>query len=148
MSGGSFLDTNVLVYTDDNSEPARKAAAMALVGDTMRARNGVVSVQVVQEYFAVATRKLGVDAVTARAKVELFGAFTIVPTEFDDVLAAIDLHRLHQVSIWDGLIIRSAQRAGCARIYSEDLQEGRRFGGVEIVNPFRRAAPSPRQRRR
>lgn len=148
MSGGSFLDTNVLVYTDDNSEPARKTAAIALVAETMRARSGVVSVQVLQEYFAVATRKLGVDAVTARAKVELFGAFTLVPTEFDDVIAAIDLHRLHQISIWDGLIIRSAQRAGCVRIYSEDLQEGRRFDGVEVVNPFKGAAPAPRPRRR
>lgn len=148
MSGGSFLDTNVLVYTDDNSEPARKAAAIALVGDTMRTRSGVISVQVLQEYFAVATRKLGVDAVTARAKVELFGAFNIVPTEFDDVIAAIDLHRLHQISIWDGLIIRCAQRARCARVYSENLQDGRRFDGVEIVNPFKGTNPGQRQRRR
>lgn len=64
------------------------------------------------------TRKLGVDAVTARAKVELFGALSVVPIEIDDVLGAIDLHLLHQVSFWDGLIIRSAQQACCARIYA------------------------------
>ena len=136
MTGGSFLDSNVLVYTDDTASPAKQAAALALVGDAMRTKTGVVSLQVLQEYFSVVTRKLGVDAATARAKVELLGAFSTSPVDIDDVLAAIDLHRLHQISFWDGLIIRSAQQARCARIYSEDLQHGRRFDGVEIVNPF------------
>ena len=100
-----------------------------------------------QEYFAIVTRTLGVDAVTARAKVELLGAFSRAPIDIDDVLAAIDLHRLHQISFWDALIIRSAQQARCARIYSEDLQHGRRFDGVEIVNPFLGLGPPGRRKR-
>jgi predicted nucleic acid-binding protein len=136
MSGGSFLDSNVLVYTDDASEPVKQKAAITLVSRTMRDRSGVVSLQVLHEYFVTATRKLGVDVVTARQKVELLGAFSAPPVELDDVLAAVDLHRLHQVSFWDGLIIRAAQQARCARIYSEDLQHGRRFEGVVVVNPF------------
>ena len=62
MSGGSFLDSNVLVYTDDAGSPAKQKAAVALVGESMRTRAGVVSLQVLQEYSAVVTRKLGVDA--------------------------------------------------------------------------------------
>ena len=120
---------------------------MALVGESMRTRAGVVSLQVLQEYFAVVTRTLGVDAAMARAKVELLGAFSAVPPDLDDVLAAIDLHRLHHVSFWDALIIRSAQQARCARICSEDLQHGRRFDGVEIVNPFLGLGPARRRRR-
>ncbi|MEX1129991.1 MAG: PIN domain-containing protein [Vicinamibacterales bacterium] len=147
MSGGSFLDSNILVYTDDAADAGKQAAAIALVSDVMRTRTGVVSLQVLQEYFAVVTRKLGVDAAAARAKVELLGAFSTVPVDIDDVLAAIDLHRLHQVSIWDGLIIRAAQQARCARIYSEDLQHGRRFDSVEIVNPFLALGRAPRRKR-
>jgi predicted nucleic acid-binding protein len=135
MTGGSFIDSNVLVYTDDAASPEKQAVAIALVGDMMRARSGVVSLQVLQEYFTASTRKRGVDAATARAKVELMGAFSMPPTDVDDVLAAIDLHRLHQWSFWDALIIRSAMQARCSRIYSEALQHGRRFEGMEIVNP-------------
>ena len=87
------------------------------------------------------------DATIARAKVELLGAFSAPPVEIDDVLAAIDLHRLHRVSFWDALVIRSAQQALCARLYSEDLQHGRRFEGVEIVNPFLGLGPAPKRRR-
>ena len=147
MSGGSFLDSNILVYTDDAGSPAKQKAAVALVAESMRTRAGVVSLQVLQEYFAVVTRELGVDAVTARAKVELLGAFNVAPVDIDDVLAAIDLHRLHQVSFWDALIIRSAQQARCGRIYSEDLQHGRRFDGVEIVNPVLGLGPAGRRKR-
>lgn len=146
MSGGSFLDSNVLVYTDDAGSPAKRKAAIALVSESRRTRSGVVSLQVLQEYFATVTRKLGVDAATARAKVELFASFALHATDIDDVLAAIDLHRLHQVSFWDALIIRSALKARCARVYSEDLQHGRRYDGVEVVNPFIGLSPTARRR--
>jgi predicted nucleic acid-binding protein len=141
MTGGSFIDTNVLVYTDDAGDAKKQAAAIGLVADLMRSRTGVLSLQVLQEYFSIATRKLGVDVVKARAKVELLSAFATTPIDVDDVLGAIDLHRLHQISFWDGLIVRAAQQARCARIYTEDLQHGRRFEGVEVVNPFRSISP-------
>jgi predicted nucleic acid-binding protein len=64
----------------------------------------------------------------------------------DDVLAAIDLHRLHQLSFWDALIVRSAIKSGCRRIYTEDLQHGRRYDGVEIVNPFSSSGAVERRR--
>jgi predicted nucleic acid-binding protein len=68
--------------------------------------------------------------------VEIFGRFDLVLIDFSIILAAIDLHRLHQISIWDALILQAARRANCQVVYTEDLQTGRKLDGVEIVNPF------------
>jgi predicted nucleic acid-binding protein len=136
MPGRSFLDSNVLVYTDDRGEPRKQEAALGLLESCRRRSSGVVSSQVLQEYFAAATRKLGVAAEIARRKVELFARFDLVLIGLEDILGAIDLHRLHGFSVWDALIVRAATRSGCSVLYSEDLQAGRRIEGLEIVNPF------------
>ena len=137
MSARSFFDTNILLYTDSSDAPAKRKRALELLGEHRLARTGVVSLQVLQEYFVAATRKLGVEMVVARRKVELFANFHLVVLDVEDVLAAIDLHRLHQVSFWDALILRAAKQGGCPEVYSEDLQHGRTIDGVRIVNPFR-----------
>ena len=90
-----------------------------------------------QEYFAAATGKLGLTAVDARRRIEVFVHLDVVRLDADDVLAAIDLHRLHELSIWDALIVRAALMSGCRTLYTEDLQDGRRFEAVQVVNPFR-----------
>lgn len=136
MSARSFLDTNVLVYTDDKDSPAKQRRAVALLAEHRRARTGVVSTQVLQEYFVTVRRKLSVEAAVARRKVELLSEFDVVVPEVSDILAAIDLHRLHGISFWDALVIRSATQAGCKVLLSEDLQEQREILGVRIVNPF------------
>ena len=136
-SARSFFDTNVLLYTDSSEAPAKRRRALELIGEHRLARTGVLSLQVLQEYFAAATRKLGIDVDVARRKVELFANFHVVTLDVEDVLAAIDLHRLHQVSFWDALILRAAKQGGCPEVYSEDLQHGRTIDGVRIVNPFR-----------
>ncbi len=84
-----------------------------------------------------ATRKLHVDAAVARRKVELLAEFDVATTEVGDLLAAIDLHRLHGWSFWDALIIRAAKRTGCRVLLSENLQAAREIEGMLIVNPFR-----------
>jgi predicted nucleic acid-binding protein len=137
MSARSFFDTNILVYTDDKAAPAKQRRALELVAEHRRDRSGVVSLQVLQEYFVTVTRKLRVDAVLARRKVELMAEFDVASPELSDVLAAIDLHRLHAINFWDALIVRSAKQAGCSVLYSEDMQGGRDVDGVRIVNPFR-----------
>jgi predicted nucleic acid-binding protein len=137
MPARSFLDTNVLVYTDDRSAPAKQRRAIALVEEHRRARTAVVSMQVLQEYFVTVTRKLSVDAQLARRKVELLAEFDVASPDVPDVLAAIDQHRLHGISFWDALILRSAKQSGCSVLLSEDLQDMREIDGVQIVNPFR-----------
>lgn len=137
FSTRSFFDTNVLIYADDKSAPAKKRRALELLAEHRRARTGVVSLQVLQEYFVTVTRKLRVEAVVARRKVELLAEFDVVAPEVGDILAAIDLHRLHGFSFWDALVVRAAKQAGCAVLYSEDMQEEREIDGVRVMNPFR-----------
>jgi len=136
MTGRSFFDSNVLVYSDDHDNPAKQEVALDLLARGRRERKGAVSPQVLQEYFVTVVRKLTVPAEVARRKVEIFARLDLVVIHLEDILAAIDLHRLHQISFWDSLIVRAALRAGCSRLYSEDLQSGRRIDGLEIVNPF------------
>jgi predicted nucleic acid-binding protein len=132
----SFFDTNVLIYADDKSTPAKQKRTLDLVAEHRRARTGVVSMQVLQEYFVTITRKLGVDAAIARRKVELLAEFDVAAPALSDILAAIDLHRLHGFSFWNALVIRMAKQSGCGVLLSEDMQDGRELDGVQIVNPF------------
>ncbi|HEV7217527.1 MAG TPA: PIN domain-containing protein [Terriglobales bacterium] len=136
MSARSFFDTTVLIYADDKSAPAKQKRAIQLVAEHRRAGTGVVSMQVLQEYFVTVTRKLGVDVRVARRKVELLAEFDVATPDVNDIVAAIDLHRLHGFSFWDSLILRSAIQAGCTILLTEDFQESREVDGVRIVNPF------------
>jgi predicted nucleic acid-binding protein len=137
MTARSFLDTNVLVYTDDKAAPAKQRIALDLVAAHRRASTGVISLQVLQEYFVTITRKLHVDPQIARRKVELLAEFDVAAPDVADILAAIDLQRLHGFSFWDALVLRSAKQAGCTVLLSEDMQDTREIDGVRIVNPFR-----------
>jgi len=136
MSAAVFVDTNILVYADDKAVPAKRKRAQDLLLEVIDARTGWLSLQVLQEYFATATKKLGLDAEYARRRVELYSRLDVVILSPADVLGAIDLHRLYQFSIWDALIVRAALVAGCRTLYSEDLQAGFRIERLEIVNPF------------
>ena len=136
MRARSFFDTNVLVYADDKAAPAKQRRALDLIAEHRRARTGVVSLQVLQEYFVTVTRKLRLDPRIARRKVELIAEFDVASPEVADILAAIDLHRLHGVSFWDALVLRAAKQAGCSILLSEDMQGNREIDGLQIVNPF------------
>jgi predicted nucleic acid-binding protein len=137
MSVRSFFDTNVLVYADDKGAPVKQRRSLELVAEHRRARSGVVSLQVLQEYFVTVTRKLQVEARIARRKVELLAEFDVAAPELADILAAIDLHRLHGFSFWDALIVRAAKQSGCSVLFSEDMQGAREIDGLHMVNPFR-----------
>ena len=136
MNVRSFLDTNVLVCADDKAASAKQRRALHLVAEHRRAGTGVVSLQALQEYFVTVTPKLHVDPRVARRKVELLAEFDVAAPEAADILAAIDLHRLHGFSFWDALVLRAAKQAGCRVVFSEDMQAAREIDGVHIVNPF------------
>jgi predicted nucleic acid-binding protein len=136
MSVRSFFDTNVLLHADDEFAPAKQRCSRDLVAKHRRDGTGVVSLQVLQEYFVNVTRKLHVDPLIARRKVEILSEFDVASPEIADILAAIDLHRLHGFSFWDALILRAAKQSGCRVLLSEDFQAGRVVDGLQIVNPF------------
>ena len=110
--------------------------ARGVVREAIESGTGVLSTQVLCEYFVVATRKLGVEPAHARRKVELLGTMDLVAVDVAAILGAVDLHRLHSISFWDALVVCSAASAGCARLLTEDLQHGRTLQGVRVENPF------------
>src|SRR3954447_1396712 len=136
MNDLAFFDTNVLVYADDRSSPAKQKKAIALFAEHLSRRTAVVSLQVLQEYFAAATRKLKLTPEAAQRKVEIIARSKVVRFDSNDVIAAIELHRLIQISFWDALIVHAARSAGVGTLYSEDLQASAVVAGVRVIDPF------------
>ena len=136
MSGREFIDTNVLIYADDARDPRKRDRARELIRGLMRSRRGVLSLQVLQEYFSAATGKLGMDAENAKQRVVLYTRFDVATLAPADLLAAIDLHRLHHLSIWDCLIVRAALNGSCTMLHTEDLSDGSVIDSVTVSNPF------------
>ncbi|HZP05787.1 MAG TPA: PIN domain-containing protein [Terracidiphilus sp.] len=132
----AFLDTNILVYADDAKLPAKQLKAVELIEHHLRLRTGVISIQVLQEYFAAVLRKLNLDVGLAKRKIQVYAKFHVVEPKVNSVVSAVDLHRLHGISFWDASILQSAKEAGCSILLTEDLQHGQTIDGVRIVNPF------------
>jgi predicted nucleic acid-binding protein len=135
MAGRAFVDTNVFVYAADASEPGKQKRAK----EVLLATPGIViSTQVVNEFYVVATRKLKppVPEDTAAKVAEGMVRYTCVPIDADLVLRAIRAGRRWQLSHWDALVIEAARQAACERVLSEDLADGSAFDGVRIENPF------------
>jgi predicted nucleic acid-binding protein len=137
MTEPVFVDTNVWVYAVDAADPAKRERALEVVAPA-RGRDLVVSTQVLTEFYAVVTRKLAVPvpAQDAQAMVAQLSALPVVAVDASLVAAAIAGSREWQVSIWDALILRAAEVAGCRRVLSEDLADGRTYGSVAVENPF------------
>jgi predicted nucleic acid-binding protein len=136
MSRLAFFDTSILIYADDSAVPKKQKRAIALITEHLRSQTAVISLQVLQEYFVAATKKLGLPPEVAQRKVEILASGRVVRFEPADVVAAIELHRLRQISFWDALIVHAARTAGAAILYSEDLAAGTMLGKVRVVNPF------------
>ncbi len=132
----SFLDTNILLYCDDRADSRKQAIAVKSWTQLRLSGEGVISIQVLQEYFLNATRKLSLDPALARRRLEQHAQFQVVIPSVSLVLAAIDLTRLVQISFWDALIVEAARSASCEQLLTEDLQHGQIISGVRVVNPF------------
>ena len=141
-SRGEFIDTNILIYAFDRSAGEKHRIAVDLVRRLWSERRGWISLQVMQEFYVSATRKLKLPVDAATLQVRRLGFWRVHRPLVDDILAAIDLHQRHSVSFWDALILRSAQASQCSVLWSEDLSNGQRWGNLEVRNPF--AGQSPR----
>ena len=137
MTEPIFVDTNVWVYAVDAADPDRRQCALGVTAPA-RGRDLVISTQVLTEFYAVVTRKMAVPlpAEDAEAMVRELADLPVVTIDGSLVLSAIAASREWQISIWDALILRAAEVAGCRRVLSEDLADGRRYGSVVVENPF------------
>ena len=136
MSGKTFLDTNILVYAVDEDDAARRDACRQVIASAAADGSGVISTQVMQEFYVAATRKLGMPPLAAKSVLKTFAVFEIVHVSPDLIEGAIDCSVLNTLSFWDALIVASAASAGCARVLSEDLNAGQTVLGVAIENPL------------
>lgn len=138
MTDAVFVDTNVLVYVEDQTEPEKQARAEAWLSSLWTSGAGRVSVQILNELYSVLTRKLkpGLPRAEARHRVRLLRAWE--PQQLDEAVLerAFDLEDRFALSWWDALVIAAAQEQGCRWILSEDLQAGQVFDGVEVLSPF------------
>lgn len=139
-----FVDTNILIYAEDRDAGSKHVAARELVAGLWRSGEGVLSVQVLQEFFVNVTRKipkpLGHDE--ALAIVEQYLTWRVAENTGELLLGAIRLAPTLQVSFWDALVVQAARMERCDRLWTEDLNHGQRVGDLLILNPFL-PKPSP-----
>ncbi len=139
MSGRFFLDTNLLIYAIDASDPHKQAVAQKWIATAHESGDGMISYQVGQEWFNVVLRK-AVAPLSANEAVSIFHQLLEplwrIQSSRELLHTALDLHRRDSISWWDSLIVSAAIQGGCERILSEDLQDGRKIRGVKVMNPF------------
>ena len=135
MTSRAFVDTNVFVYAVDDAEPAKQQLAQELLASL----DPVISTQVVGEFFVVASRALGGGRRNedARERAARLLDLEVLAIDGDLVARALEGSVAWDLSYWDALIICSAQAAGCSRLLTEDLGDGRTYGSVTVENPFR-----------
>ena len=143
MTDRYFVDTHVLVYARDASEPDKQKQASAWVQALWGHGSGRISYQVLQEYYQVVTRRLspGMDVQMARADIRDLLSWDPVQTDDAVLEMAWAIESRYQLSWWDALIVGAAQRAGCRYLLTEDLQPGQSLDGVTVINPFASAVP-------
>ena len=132
-----FVDTNVLVYANDGGAGAKHEKSVELLARLFEDGSGALSVQVLAEFYSVATRRLGRKSEEAEAAIRDLGGWAIHRPGHADVLKASQLHRRYNIAWWDAMILNSAIEAGCSVLWSEDLSDGQRYSTVTVQNPFR-----------
>lgn len=131
-----FVDTNILIYAHDGRAGAKHQAASTLLIRLFEQSSGALSVQVLSEFYAAATKKLGMKSQEAEEVIRDLGGWTIHRPGHADLLKACTLHRRYKIAWWDALIITSAAELGCSVLWTEDLSHGQRYGEVRVQNPF------------
>jgi predicted nucleic acid-binding protein len=131
-----FLDANIFVYAQDAGAAEKQRKSREIIAQIADSGDGIVSTQVMQEFFVAATRKLGVAPLAAKGVLKTFNVFEIIQVSTALIHEAIDCSILNQLSFWDSLILAAASSAGCKTVLSEDLNSGQTILGVKVQNPF------------
>lgn len=134
-----FIDTNILVYCMDGSDQEKKERCRMLLKSLSNDLRGVISTQVMQEFYVTATKKLGADALLVKDILHYFEQFETVIITPQIIKDAIDCSIINRISFWDSLIVIAAESARCEELWTEDLNDGQVIRGVRIENPLRTA---------
>jgi predicted nucleic acid-binding protein len=139
MSGRFFIDTNIFVYTFDANAPAKAKKATQLIRRAADTGEGVISYQVVQEFFNVAFRRFPQPLSVPEAEqylITVLRPLLAVHSSPAIYFEALRIFEKHKLSWYDSLIVAAAVEGQCEKLYSEDLQDGRKIEGMRIENPF------------
>ena len=136
----AFLDTNILVYQFDRDNKIKQKKSQVLIEQLLKNNQAVISSQVMQEFVNVSLKKFKTTILPE--ELEMFMTDILKPLcqhfpSYDFYKRAIKLFRAYSLNYYDALILQAAIDLGCQTLYSEDLQDGQKFGGLTIVNPFR-----------
>jgi predicted nucleic acid-binding protein len=133
-----FVDSNVLVCAHDGSDLARRPVAERILRELWQFRRGALSTQVLQEFYSVATTKIGepLSPAVARKVIADYSEWCMINTDPLLVISAVRLAEDHSISLRDGFVVEAALRCDASDLLSEDLPDGLRFGTLAVRNPF------------
>jgi predicted nucleic acid-binding protein len=145
MSDRIFVDTNILVYAHDEDAGEKHAAAAKAIADLWECRNGVISTQVLQEFYVTLTRKVAspVTRNTACRLIRNYLTWELAVNDGPILLHASEIEGNYRLSFWDGLIVAAAYSKNAAVILTEDLNHGQTIEGILIQNPFLHESAKP-----
>ena len=136
MGAKTFIDTNVIVYANDRADIAKQDRAVSVVSSLIESGTGVVSMQVLMEYAAVATRKLGQPRAAITRQTVVLERLEVVAVSGAMIRDGLAISERYRISFWDGVIIAAAVAARCSEIVSEDFSRDVTYHGVRVTNPF------------
>lgn len=138
MSAKAFIDTNILVYAHDAASGIKYEQAKSLLRQLWIDKTGVLSTQVLQEFYVTVRKKVlqPGDSETAKRWISYYLNWQLVENDGPAILRAIAIEERYKTSFWDALIIQAANKAGAQLLYSEDLNHEQIYGNVQVKNPF------------
>ena len=131
-----FIDTNIIIYANDKRDKIKQDKAIKVVTELMKKEMGVISTQVLQEYAYIAINKLKQSHDVVIRQIRLLESLEVVNQVPELILRAIEILSSYQINFWDACIISIAEYANCSLIYSEDLNAGQFYSGIQVVNPL------------
>lgn len=138
MNVKTFVDTNIVVYAHDRSSGKKHKISKEILRELWQKRIGILSTQVLQEFFYIVTKKISdpINLSKARESIRHLLYWQIVVNDGPSILQAIDIYKKFEYSFWDSLIIQAAISGKAEILLSEDLQSGQVIDSLKIINPF------------
>lgn len=134
-----FLDSNIFSYAYDVDAKDKYEKAQSIVRSCWEEQSGLISTQVLQEFYITVTKKISQPIPLAKARdvLQAYQSWPLFRPDVEDIIAASELQERYKYSFWDSLIIIAAQNLGATLLYSEDMQDAQHIGSLTIVNPFK-----------
>ena len=139
MTARTFVDSNILIYAHDADAGSKQQQAAVHLNDLWTSGTGLLSTQVLQEFYVNVTRKIAKPLATSAARevVRDYAVWVEKPIMASTVARASEIAEVWQISFWDAMILAAAEECRAERLLTEDLAAGANVAGIEIVNPFR-----------